>query len=168
MWSSTGPDYNTTGLGASLYATVDEARRRKLTLRREANTNIGTFNQSDLPVHFGLGAATLIDELLIQWPDGTKQSLYDVAVDQYLTVEYLPGDYSGNGVVDAADYVVWRDGLGTKYKLVGLRRLAGCILGNRYPAAAAGRMPRFPSRRALACCSRSRWLDSFSSGRRRH
>lgn len=27
----------------------------------------------------------------------------------------LPGDFNGNGVVDAADYAVWRKGLGTKY-----------------------------------------------------
>jgi hypothetical protein len=27
----------------------------------------------------------------------------------------LPGDFTGNGVVDAADYVAWRRGLGTPY-----------------------------------------------------
>ncbi len=27
----------------------------------------------------------------------------------------LPGDYNHNGVVDAADYIVWRKGLGTTY-----------------------------------------------------
>jgi hypothetical protein len=27
----------------------------------------------------------------------------------------LAGDYNGNGIVDAADYVVWRKGLGTTY-----------------------------------------------------
>jgi hypothetical protein len=27
----------------------------------------------------------------------------------------LPGDFNSNGVVDAADYVVWRKGLGTTY-----------------------------------------------------
>jgi T5SS/PEP-CTERM-associated repeat protein len=27
----------------------------------------------------------------------------------------LPGDFNGNGIVDAADYVVWRKGLGTTY-----------------------------------------------------
>ena len=27
----------------------------------------------------------------------------------------LPGDYNGNGFVDAADYVLWRKGLGTTY-----------------------------------------------------
>ena len=31
------------------------------------------------------------------------------------TVAPLPGDYNGNGAVDAADYVVWRKGLGTTY-----------------------------------------------------
>jgi hypothetical protein len=29
----------------------------------------------------------------------------------------LPGDYNDDGVVDAADYVVWRKGLGTTYTL---------------------------------------------------
>jgi hypothetical protein len=111
----TGPADNTTGLGASLYATVNEGTPQEITLRREANTNIGTFNQSDLPVHFGLGAATVIDELRIRWPDGSQQSLYNVPVDEYLSVQYLPGDYDGNGAVDAGDYVVLRKELGTTY-----------------------------------------------------
>lgn len=112
-----GPEYNTTGLGASLYATLNEGTEDEVTLRREANTNINTFNQSDLPVHFGLGAATLVDVLRIVWSDGTKQTLFDVAVDQYLSVSYLPGDYSGDGIVDAADFTAWRDGLGSIYTL---------------------------------------------------
>jgi hypothetical protein len=29
----------------------------------------------------------------------------------------VPGDYNSNGVVDAADYVVWRDHLGTNFQL---------------------------------------------------
>jgi hypothetical protein len=110
-----GPSYNTTGIGASLYATIDEGTPQERTLRREANTNAGTFNQSDLPVHFGLGAAGFIDQLRIEWPDGSSQSLFNVATDQYLTVQYLPGDYSGDGMVDAADYIHWRKGLGTIY-----------------------------------------------------
>ncbi len=34
---------------------------------------------------------------------------------QVIEVTTLPGDYNHNGVVDAADYVVWRKGLGTSY-----------------------------------------------------
>ena len=106
-----GPTDNTTGIGASLYATINEGTPQERTLRREANTNAGTFNQSDLPVHFGLGAATVIDELRIEWPDGTVQTLYDVATNQYLTV-WTPGDFDGDGEVDAADLAEWRGDFG--------------------------------------------------------
>jgi hypothetical protein len=33
-------------------------------------------------------------------------------------VQGVPGDYSGNGVVDAADYTVWRDHLGQMFQLM--------------------------------------------------
>ena len=110
-----GPSDNTTAIGATLYATLEEGTPQERTLRREANTNSGTFNQSDLPVHFGLGEVTEVDQLLIRWPDGSKQSLANVSADQYITVPYNPGDYNGDGAVDAADFVLWRKGLGTIY-----------------------------------------------------
>jgi hypothetical protein len=31
----------------------------------------------------------------------------------------LPGDYNGDGVVNAGDYTVWRDTLGTEFDLNG-------------------------------------------------
>jgi autotransporter-associated beta strand protein len=37
------------------------------------------------------------------------------SVDLTVTATALAGDYNNNGVVDAADYVVWRKGLGTTY-----------------------------------------------------
>ncbi len=118
-----GTTENTTGIGASLYATIHQGTPEERTLRREANTNAGTFNQSDLPVHFGLGLATQIDELRIQWPDGTSQFLYDLSVDQYLTVTIPgPGDFDGDGDVDGRDFLIWqRNSLGsaelTKWQL---------------------------------------------------
>ncbi len=106
-----GPTDNTTGIGASLYATLFEGTPEEVTLRREANTNAGTFNQSDLPVHFGLGSATVIDELRIRWPDGTMQHLYDVPTDQYPTVTIAgPGDFDGDGDVDGRDFLAWQRG----------------------------------------------------------
>ncbi len=100
-----GPDWNRTGIGASLYATINEGDPDEKTLRREANTNAGTFNQSDLPVHFGLGDADLIDLLRVVWPDGTEQTFTDVDVDQYLTVVFagILGDFDGSGQVEQGD-----------------------------------------------------------------
>jgi hypothetical protein len=40
-----------------------------------------------------------------------------VAVWSSNPVEPLPGDYNGNGIVDAADYTVWRDHLGQMFSL---------------------------------------------------
>jgi enediyne biosynthesis protein E4 len=102
----TGTSDNTTAIGASVYATINEGTPQERTLRREANTNAGTFNQSDLPVHFGLGSAGVIDKLRIVWPDGTVQNILNVAVDQYLAVniaDIIAGDLDGDGFVGIAD-----------------------------------------------------------------
>jgi hypothetical protein len=112
-----GPDWDTTGIGSSLYATINDGTPQKVTLRREANTNAGTFNQSDLPVHFGLGQSLFVNELLIRWPDGTAQVLNTILADQYLTVTYFPGDYNGDNQVNARDYIVWQKGLGTDFTM---------------------------------------------------
>ncbi len=108
-----GPGWNTTGVGSSLYATLNAGTPDEVTLRREANTNAGTFNQSDLPVHFGLGTASLVDTLLIRWADGTAQVLNNLLVDRYMSATYFPGDYNGDNVVDTSDFVVWKKGFGT-------------------------------------------------------
>jgi len=83
-----GPRGNTTGIGASLYATIHTGTPQEMTIRREANTNASTFNQSDIPVHFGLGATSVVDRLRIVWPNGVEQILTDLPTKQYLTVEY--------------------------------------------------------------------------------
>ncbi|MEQ8848674.1 FG-GAP-like repeat-containing protein [Botrimarina sp.] len=107
-----GPDENSTGVGATLYATLAAGTPHERTLRREANTSAGTFNQSDLPVHFGLGGFDEVSQLRVVWTDGRVQVIAGVEANRYLTVDYadlLPGDYNGDGRVDAADYSVWRD-----------------------------------------------------------
>jgi len=106
-----GPTDNTTGVGAALYATINKDTPQERTIRREANTNAGTFNQSDLPVHFGLGAATTIDELRIEWRDGTIQIIEDLSVDQYLTIN-TPGDFDGDHDVDEDDLAQWQGDYG--------------------------------------------------------
>ena len=40
----------------------------------------------DLRAHFGLGDATVVDRLVIEWPSGTRQELTEVAVKQTLQI----------------------------------------------------------------------------------
>lgn len=47
----------------------------------------GTSSTNERAVHFGLGDATTIDSLEIQWPSGTKQTVDNPTVDQRLVVE---------------------------------------------------------------------------------
>ena len=42
---------------------------------------------SDRRLHFGLGDAERIDRIDIDWPDGSSQSLADVATDRFLTIQ---------------------------------------------------------------------------------
>src|SRR5262249_6236854 len=39
----------------------------------------------------------------------------EILVNEYPTTPALIGDYNNDGIVDAADYTVWRKGLGTTY-----------------------------------------------------
>jgi hypothetical protein len=105
-----GPASNTTAIGAAVYATVNTGLVSERTIRRESNTNAGTFNQSDLPVHFGLGAATSIDRLRVVWPNGVEREYCDVAVDQYISLHYPRlGDFDGDGQVAAVDLEAFVD-----------------------------------------------------------
>ena len=50
---------------------------------REINGNAGS---SNLRVHFGLGDATNVSNLRVEWPSGTVQELANVMADQVLTI----------------------------------------------------------------------------------
>jgi len=51
------------------------------------NTPYRGFHSSvEMGAHFGLGEATILDSIRIEWPGGKQETLYDVAVNQNLTV----------------------------------------------------------------------------------
>ncbi|MEO2045165.1 MAG: hypothetical protein ABGX16_01160 [Pirellulales bacterium] len=59
---------------------------------------------------FIFGQAELL-ELVLEVDDSTHVALSQPAM--VLVGDTLPGDYSLNGIVDAADYTIWRDTLGS-------------------------------------------------------
>ncbi len=58
------------------------------TVVKEVSGGAGRGSQNSLPVEFGLGAATSVDQIIVRWPDGTTQvsRVGELGVDQYLTI----------------------------------------------------------------------------------
>ena len=76
------------GIGSVVYVTTGKIRQRRDVVSG------GVFcSQNDMTLHFGLGAATRIDKLEIQWPGGSMESFDVPAIDKTLTV------VEGKGVV---------------------------------------------------------------------
>ncbi len=48
------------------------------------------YSQSDLRLHFGLGAATVVDRLTVRWPSGRHSQLDDLAADRLVVVTEPP------------------------------------------------------------------------------
>ncbi|HUV29627.1 MAG TPA: CRTAC1 family protein [Acidobacteriota bacterium] len=71
---------------------------------REIVSQTGTNAQPPLEAHFGLGDATAVDSILVEWPSGLTDVLVNVDVNQFLVVtEGLTLDQDGDGVPEGVD-----------------------------------------------------------------
>jgi len=77
-----GTKSNRDGIGAKVEVIAGGQRH---TAERVAGS--GYLSQNDGRLHFGLGAATAIDKLLVHWPSGVEQTLEKQETDRVLTVE---------------------------------------------------------------------------------
>lgn len=76
-----GTRSNRDGIGARVHIVTGTGEQwNRLT------TSIGYAGSSQPMVHFGLGGATRIRRVEIEWPSGMRQTLVDVAADRYLVV----------------------------------------------------------------------------------
>jgi hypothetical protein len=82
-----GTKSNRDGIGARI--TVKTATR---TLVDEVRSGSSYISQSDMRVHFGLGATTKIDWLEIRWPSGLTEKYSNLPVDQIQTVKEGSGE----------------------------------------------------------------------------
>ncbi|TWT91804.1 FG-GAP repeat protein [Botrimarina colliarenosi] len=112
---ATGTVSNADGIGAQVTVIRDESDPEDL-LYHEINAGSHYLGQSEAIAHFGLGDhPEAIDLIVIEWPaSGAVQVLRDRSPNfLFSVVEPLPGDFNADGNIDAADYAVWRDGLGS-------------------------------------------------------
>jgi hypothetical protein len=77
-----GTGSNRDGIGARVEVW---AGGREQVAERVASS--GYLSQDDGRLHFGLGATTKVDKVVVHWPSGRKQTLEGVGVDRVLTVE---------------------------------------------------------------------------------
>ncbi|MBK9421284.1 MAG: CRTAC1 family protein [Flavobacteriales bacterium] len=88
------------GYGAVVYAVAGGVKQV-----RTKNGGEHHRSQNDQRIHFGMGANTTVDSVIVKWPCGFTQILLDVPVDQYLEVQ---GPSCSVDVVDAkpnSDYL---------------------------------------------------------------
>ncbi|NUO01020.1 MAG: VCBS repeat-containing protein [Saprospiraceae bacterium] len=78
-----GVDGNPFGIGARVVISSGGIRQTQ-----EMQTTRGFQSSVEPVLTFGLGAATLVDELTIRWPDGHVQRLYAVQTNQTLELAY--------------------------------------------------------------------------------
>lgn len=83
-------------------ATV-RVRIGSVTKRREIMRGGSYLSGGPAEAHFGLGAADVIDELTVTWPDGATTSWSNVSVDQWITLSRVEGDCDADGALDGAD-----------------------------------------------------------------
>jgi hypothetical protein len=77
-----GVKSNRTGLGARVVVTVGGRKQAQAVLSQTSY-----YSHDDLRLHFGLGAASLADQVEIFWPSGQVDVLKNVAANQLITVK---------------------------------------------------------------------------------
>ena len=75
------PRLHRDAVGATL--TLRAGRRQ---LYREVKHTYSYLSSSDAAVHFGIGAATRVDEIRVRWPDGSLESFGPFDVDRYIEI----------------------------------------------------------------------------------
>jgi hypothetical protein len=108
-----GLQSNRDGVGAYITVTPD-LDQPEVAYVAEVDASSNYLAQSAKTAHFGLGAANVVDQIVVQWPSGYRQTFVEVAANQLLTIsEGLLADFNGDDRVDAEDLATWRAGYGT-------------------------------------------------------
>ena len=76
-----GTRSNRSGIGARVTVTAGGTKQID-----EVRSGGSYLSQNDLRLHFGLGAATRVEQIEILWPSGTRQVLKDIEAGRVLPI----------------------------------------------------------------------------------
>ena len=93
------------GIGTQFVATADNGLVQRVPL--DAGDNY--LSQSELSAHFGLGDATEVTELLIEWPNGIVGLRKNIPVNDTITIRFCRGDWNGDGDQNILDLVAYSE-----------------------------------------------------------
>ena len=138
------PREKTAGIGAQLIVTTGGKKQYVY-----YSPYRGFMSTMDTPAHFGLGSASRVDSLEVEWPDGRYQLLTGVAADRLLTVKQtdavqkkppMPSAPSANHVFEPMDP---RRGLAYKHQAsmpmdYSVQSLLPYMISRQGPALAVG------------------------------
>ncbi len=97
------PGTNHWAIGASVQVTVGG-----VTTLRLITAGTSFLSQEPAEAHFGLGTATQVDAVRVDWPDGTSTVVNDVAANQVLVVTPTSGnqDTDGDGLLNSVELLL--------------------------------------------------------------
>ncbi|MEN8223989.1 MAG: ASPIC/UnbV domain-containing protein [Bacteroidota bacterium] len=97
-----GVESNPNGIGAQADVWVSGQR-----ISRNVLPDGGFHDNSDLKLHFGLDGAYSADSLIISWPSGIIQKMYDINANQFLTVIEDESTGTTDGIIESTDITVF-------------------------------------------------------------
>jgi hypothetical protein len=90
-WRSTAPVAMPTASAARVHVKTTPQPEEQVEQVQEVRAGSSYLSMDSIDVEFGVGTATVVDEIRISWPSGRRQVLRDVEVDQVLVVEEPEG-----------------------------------------------------------------------------
>ncbi|MEM7351168.1 MAG: CRTAC1 family protein [Acidobacteriota bacterium] len=99
---------NTPGVAPNGIGSVIEVHLGGRVLLGRIDGGSNYLSQSEMSAHFGLGAATVVDQIRVRWTDGTTTSLTNVAADQTLTIGRSSEIFSDG--FESNDTTAWSNG----------------------------------------------------------
>lgn len=93
------------GVGAKVYVTANGR-----TQYQQLDGRTSFLSHSEMTLHFGVGADTVIESIEIEWPDGFRTALFDVPANQTVTIAAsLPSDFNADGRLNFFDIAAYID-----------------------------------------------------------